>query len=773
MRTDLHRRWRTTAVAACLMWTLAPAAGTAQRAPETDTVPRVRLEFGASAPRLTTRAALRGWVDDELKERLGLGAADRVAPDESSSSLGSYRVVRLAQTARGLPVVYRESRLLLDRDARPVRLLGAHSAFREAPEPIPGLSSAEAYSAAGGADVDVWASRLVFWPDGSDLRLSYELEGVFPNATAPAAPFERVFVDASTGRVLDRLSLTQRAMDRRVHDFGLACRNLGVGRAMNQHEFDLVFSQSPLVRSEWFSTGDRLAERYFRRLGQVHSLLRMTLGIDSIDNRGTPLVVFIGVLFHPKWGAQCIGTDDNAMWNGRFVLLPYTALEYGDVIGHEFAHGLIRYGSQLIYRGRSGALNEAISDAVGVTFKVWTANGAPPSMDAPIAMSPDDWILRDSAGPLRNMRNPRRIRGMPDHDDDYVRRGDVHINSSIVNQSFYLLTEGGQHPRRRRGPVVDGIGIMKAMRIFADAGRLLLTPKANFERARYAFASAAEAHHGRNSREWVAVHTAMDAVGIGGAWQRPPTRPPTRPTTPPPPPRTNPVTVADPPDDPAAPEADAEEEEDAEEEDEGDAEEEDEGDAEEDAAGGPPVEPGGGPPGGAQDTNRNLLILLLMAGLALLLTAAAVYRFRQGRAAARLHAQDEPPGRLPPVPPAPPPDAHSAPGPTPPGELLGVLQPADGSQPIPLPQGRLSSPEGLLLGRDARLCDVALQNPAVSRRHLRLRASGGGLLVEDLNSLDGTYLDGTLLRPFEPYPIAPGQTLGIAGKLLHLRLGNG
>ena len=105
-----------------------------------------------------------------------------------------------------------------------------------------------------------------------------------------------------------------------------------------------------------------------------------------------------------------------------------------------------------------------------------------------------------------------------------------------------------------------------------------------------------------------------------------------------------------------------------------------------------------------------------------------------------------------------------------PPETFGALQPADGSTPFPLPQGRLSSPDGLLVGRDARLCDVALGSAAVSRKHLRLRRAGDALVAEDLNSTDGTYVDGVPLQPFVPHPVSSGQTLTIGGERLLVRL---
>jgi len=66
---------------------------------------------------------------------------------------------------------------------------------------------------------------------------------------------------------------------------------------------------------------------------------------------------------------------------------------------------------------------------------------------------------------------------------------------------------------------------------------------------------------------------------------------------------------------------------------------------------------------------------------------------------------------------------------------------------------------GLTLGRHPQLVDRVMEDPSVSRRHLRVSLREGRLLLEDLNSLNGTLLDGDDLAAFEPTPCGDGQTL--------------
>ncbi len=69
------------------------------------------------------------------------------------------------------------------------------------------------------------------------------------------------------------------------------------------------------------------------------------------------------------------------------------------------------------------------------------------------------------------------------------------------------------------------------------------------------------------------------------------------------------------------------------------------------------------------------------------------------------------------------------------GPELGKLLPSGGGSPIPL---RASE---LVLGRSHE-CDVRIRFPSVSSRHCKLMFDKGYWLVEDLNSTNGTWVDG-------------------------------
>jgi FHA domain len=119
----------------------------------------------------------------------------------------------------------------------------------------------------------------------------------------------------------------------------------------------------------------------------------------------------------------------------------------------------------------------------------------------------------------------------------------------------------------------------------------------------------------------------------------------------------------------------------------------------------------------------------------------------------------------------PPPDATDTPGPD--------ADPTPGRGPVPGPDlagqagprrqqvalrllGELLElpPEGLELGRDAPRCAGVpglSELLGVSRHHARLSWRGRVPFVEDLGSLNGTFVDGEAV--VEPRPLLPGQTL--------------
>lgn len=76
-------------------------------------------------------------------------------------------------------------------------------------------------------------------------------------------------------------------------------------------------------------------------------------------------------------------------------------------------------------------------------------------------------------------------------------------------------------------------------------------------------------------------------------------------------------------------------------------------------------------------------------------------------------------------------------------------------------------PHGIIIGR-SKNSSVRLLEKNVSRHHARLSASGGHFIIEDLQSGNGTFLDGKKLAPGKPTPIFNGNELALGS--VHLTL---
>ena len=744
-------------------------------------------------------------VAEELRQRGRLGAADSLANVSGSRQLGETTILRMRQEHLGIPVFAAEV-VVSTLDGRIVRVAGDSTPDVRLDSTVPVNDYAStimlAEMEAGLAITPQDDGTLVVFPtdDGGHLAWSgpalveqdQEQNPEEPAGQDPeqdperlagqdsAQSLEHLYLDSASGEILLRLPLLREALDRRIHDFSQACRDAGTGRPMNVRRamaraLTLIHA-SPLVRSEAVGGWHRDAERLFDTFGAYYRFLRLVLDIDSIDDGGKPLVGYIGARFDERIPGipQCSGDEFMAFWlPSDAMIITDAVLDFPELIGHEATHGLIGNGSGLIYQYESGALHESIADSLGIAFRGWNEDGAWQDMAAEVAMGAANWQIREPSGVIRDQQRPGSATlpdgtPLPDHYDDYlylpadVDNGGVHVNSSIMNHGFYLLAEGGRHTRLRHDPEVEGIGVMKAARIFGAAGAWLLAPASGFEDARHAFAHAAETLHGEDSMEWVAVHTAMDAIGISGTWKRPPEpeqiaepEPPgpipvsgtsTAPRSPPTP--QDPNTPQSPPTSVTPPE---------------------------------PVEPTPGPtatppsgksqaqePASAGDGSRNRaagleqpFVLFLIAALALAGAAIVVYAYRPGGSSptrwipisrrSRNSAASAPDTRGPET--ATPDTRNPAIAASTPG-IVGTLQHARSETVgIPLLPGNLLASSGRsgCRPRCQYLPCRELSDPAVSRRHVRLRLADETIFVEDLQSARaGTHRRrGTVLEAFQ------------------------
>ena len=89
---------------------------------------------------------------------------------------------------------------------------------------------------------------------------------------------------------------------------------------------------------------------------------------------------------------------------------------------------------------------------------------------------------------------------------------------------------------------------------------------------------------------------------------------------------------------------------------------------------------------------------------------------------------------------------------------------------IRIPGSTIAGAGGAVVGRNPFDSTVVLDHPGVSRRHFRLFARGMSVLIEDLNSMNGTKLSGTALTPGASTPLQRGATLQVGDVTLTVTL---
>ncbi|WP_196888677.1 M4 family metallopeptidase [Aureivirga sp. CE67] len=219
----------------------------------------------------------------------------------------------------------------------------------------------------------------------------------------------------------------------------------------------------------------------------------------------------------------------NTQLNASAYGPPYNFLFYGmgngsshkplvslDIVGHEFTHLIISSleDEGLIYQGESGALNESFADIFGTMIEFY-ADGNP------------DWKIAEDIktvwpGFFRSMKNPK----LGQYPDTYYGEnwldpnspfdyGGVHINSSVQNFWFYLLSEGGSGENDLNDSfTVEGIGMEDAAKIAYRNLTTYLTPNATFYDSFLGSLQAAEDLFGEDSQQYQSVYNAWFAVGI-------------------------------------------------------------------------------------------------------------------------------------------------------------------------------------------------------------------------------------------------------------------
>ncbi len=469
-----------------------------------------------------------------LRSTLRLSPKDSLSVRQASRDAQGRLFVRVQQRHQGLLVLHKEAAVQIDADGALNTVLG---------ELVPELRLAET---AATLPADVALSRALSGLFAAGQEASLQVHEAPTQVVFVAGPgrepvlayralvefeandghaLEELVVQASDARVLGRFTQRHEAINRQMFDYGKKCLNPATlpGTA-SRKEGDMPVA-------------DVTVNKVYEGVGNTYYFYKFQNERDSFDDKGAVLKSSVHVTF--GGGVSC--SPNNAAWLGS----PYFQMVYGDgdgtlfvnlahafdVSAHELTHAVTSSTSALVYQNESGAMNEGMSDIEAAAAEAWVESGGG-SMGNPASITPSmkTWLIGEAAagpmlpgGALRFMSDPTKDMSSKDNYAERIMpggpdRGGVHYNSGIPNLAFYLLSEGGVHPRMKTKTTVSGIGIAKAQRIFYVANTKLFTAGTNFQQARLATAKAAENLYGRCSPEWAATHMAWDSVGVPGTW---------------------------------------------------------------------------------------------------------------------------------------------------------------------------------------------------------------------------------------------------------------
>jgi bacillolysin len=469
----------------------------------------------------------------------GTGAVDALRLTTSSEGPKASRYQRYQQYYKGLKVYGKQVVVRADQDLT-VRSVTGNIEQGLSLSTDPALPGPEAMdkALAEAAEVKLFSAPelLVYMHEGQP-RLAYMAVVQFTDKDG--AHLGKLFVDADSGRRLSFKTHLHNGLERRIYDLEHKCV---------QSPGDLPgtfrFGETPS------DDADDAELAAFTNAGISYWFYRHLFGRDSFDGAGAALVASVHAEFPADFQNPfnpCSKTHSN---NAFFAGEPVYQMIYGDgdgedlampsaaldIVAHELSHGVTFTTSDLDYENESGALNEAFSDIMGATASAWHASGGSEQGNPPngIQATAATWEMGETASPngrlMRYMDDPVKDGRSKDNYDDRIKLGageqpgesndygGVHFNSGIVNLAFYLLAEGGSHPRDATEVQVAGIGIEPAAQVFYQANTQYFGATTDFEEARYALADSADVLYGDCSAAWRGVHTALDAVKVPGDW---------------------------------------------------------------------------------------------------------------------------------------------------------------------------------------------------------------------------------------------------------------
>ena len=449
-------------------------------------------------PSLSPQSA-RVFVEQSAPS-LGLEGSERFQVRSAEVDELGQMHVRLQQYVNGLKVWGGEMIVHADTSTRNVFALNGRAAANRNLPMRPSIAGREALrTAAIEAGIDQWQAlsepelSYVINEKGATF-LAWNVRASYINEEGEQ--IDRIFADATNGDLVAQHPEIHRAKSRSTYSANYGTSLPGT-----------------LKRSEGQgAVSDIDVNAAHDSAGIVYDYYSSKHGRDSYNGSGATI----------RSTVHYDSNYNNAFWNGSQMVYgdgdgsQFAPLARGfDVVAHELTHAVTDYSADLVYQNESGALNEAMSDVFAAAAEAYRDG----------SVNSDTWKIGEdimtpgtSGDALRYMNNPTADGSSNDYyPERYTGTGDyggVHLNSGIANLAFYLLVQGGSHPRGKTSVSVPAIGMAQSEKIFYRALTSYMTSSTNFQGARNATAQAAQDLYGSTAVN--AVHKAWDAVGVPG-----------------------------------------------------------------------------------------------------------------------------------------------------------------------------------------------------------------------------------------------------------------
>lgn len=335
-----------------------------------------------------------------------------------------------------------------------------------------------------------------------------------------------VYVDTNTGKIVDKVSRLK--FDGAVTGNGTAengtNRSLNLYQAGNQYQAKdttkdmngqiLTYSASnsqeqpgKLFTSSTKTINDPAVVSAHAYAGVVYDFYKKLFNRNSIDDKGMSIISTVH--FDKNYDNAYWDPDNNQMvyGDGDGVYDKPLCADL-DVVGHEMTHGVTDKTADLTYKNQSGALNESMSDVIGVLIQTWDKYNV--QNGGAWEFNESDWVVGDEIctakstdKAFRSLKDPtlyRQPANMKNYNYTSGDNGGVHINSGIPNKAAYL--------------VAKSIGCEKVAKIYYRALTQYFNANTNFTGAYNGLVQAATDLYGADSDAVKALTSAYTDVGV-------------------------------------------------------------------------------------------------------------------------------------------------------------------------------------------------------------------------------------------------------------------